>query len=207
MALLLLLLLPATRTALLRAAGHFLVVESPLQPAAAIVVLSGNVPFRELEAIDLYRAGWAPRIVTAREIVTDRERALRAEGLPAPSNADLARQLFAQRGVPDSALITPDGTVASTAEELRLAFAALRPLAPAGTLVILVTSPYHTRRVALTWQRTARGHFPGVVRPSHYDPFDPDAWWLKRDSIISLAREYLSLANDAIGAPARERQQ
>ena len=36
-------------------AGAWLVVEDPLQPARAIVVLGGKVPFRAMEAAKLYK--------------------------------------------------------------------------------------------------------------------------------------------------------
>src|SRR5713226_9786570 len=52
-----------TLVPLLRLVGAFLVVEGELEPAAAIVVLGGTVPFRALAAADIYRAGWAPTVV------------------------------------------------------------------------------------------------------------------------------------------------
>ncbi|MEO8523069.1 MAG: YdcF family protein, partial [Acidobacteriota bacterium] len=41
-------------------AGRYLVLEQPLEHADAIVVLAGARVERWLEAVDLYRAGWAP---------------------------------------------------------------------------------------------------------------------------------------------------
>ncbi len=39
--------------------GSWLVVRDELAPSAAIVVLSGEVPFRAMEGADLYNQGWA----------------------------------------------------------------------------------------------------------------------------------------------------
>jgi len=41
--------LAALRAPLLRLMGHYLVAETPLEPAAAIVVLAGGMPLRETE--------------------------------------------------------------------------------------------------------------------------------------------------------------
>ena len=43
--------------------GAWLVVEDPLEKADAIFVLGGTRYERPLEAVDLYKAGWAPRIM------------------------------------------------------------------------------------------------------------------------------------------------
>ena len=51
---------------LFRGVASFLIVEDPLEPAAAIVALGGHLPFREMEAARLYRAGWAPEVVIVR---------------------------------------------------------------------------------------------------------------------------------------------
>src|SRR5260370_41882838 len=42
--------------------GRWLVVEDPLVKAQAIVVLSGAMPLRAIEAAKLYREGYAPKI-------------------------------------------------------------------------------------------------------------------------------------------------
>ena len=43
-------------------AGAWLVLEDPLQPADAIVVLGGGAPFRAMEAAKLYNQGWAHQV-------------------------------------------------------------------------------------------------------------------------------------------------
>ena len=42
--------------------GQWLMVADPLEPAKAIVVLSGRVPFRAMEAASIYRQGLAPEV-------------------------------------------------------------------------------------------------------------------------------------------------
>ena len=48
---------------ILRGFAAFLIVEDPLEHAAAIVPLGGQTPFREMEAAKLYGAGLAPQVV------------------------------------------------------------------------------------------------------------------------------------------------
>src|SRR5882724_2167381 len=42
--------------------GRWLVVADPLERAAAVVVLSGGVPFRAVEAAAIYRDGWVREV-------------------------------------------------------------------------------------------------------------------------------------------------
>ncbi len=44
----------------LRKLGHWLVVADPLEHAEAIVVLSGHLPFRAMEAASIYNRGVGP---------------------------------------------------------------------------------------------------------------------------------------------------
>ncbi len=54
---------------LLRGLGSWLVVQDPLAKADAIFVLGGTRFERPLEAVELYKAGWAPRIALMRQVV------------------------------------------------------------------------------------------------------------------------------------------
>src|SRR6266536_4591474 len=53
----------------LGALGDFLVARDELRRADAIVVLAGNSPYRAEHAVELYRAGWAPRVLISNELV------------------------------------------------------------------------------------------------------------------------------------------
>ena len=47
------------RQTILSQVGALLIVEDPLRQAIAIISLAGQTPFREIEAAQLYRQGWA----------------------------------------------------------------------------------------------------------------------------------------------------
>ena len=55
---------------ILREFATRLFVEDPLEPASAIIVLSGDIPYRPLGAAQLYKAGWAPRVVLTRALLS-----------------------------------------------------------------------------------------------------------------------------------------
>src|SRR5262249_62109348 len=61
--------------------GRWLVVADRLEPARAIVVLSGHVPFRAVWAATLYKEGLSSEIWISRPVRTAEERAMRQLGL------------------------------------------------------------------------------------------------------------------------------
>src|SRR5262245_64673147 len=61
--------------------GYWLVVADPLEPARAIVVLGGPVPFRAMEAAAIYGQGWAPEVWLTNAVRTAEESALNRLGV------------------------------------------------------------------------------------------------------------------------------
>jgi len=151
------------------------------------VVLAGGLPFRELEAADLYRAGLAPRIILVPER-QNYEPVLQARGLPTTS--DRRRRLLVRLGVPPEAIVVLQEEAVATVDELQIA---ARALGQTDAPVILVTSKYHSRRVSLTWAYVTGGQPRGLVRSAHEDPFDPDGWWHDPSSVWSVVWEYVRL--------------
>ena len=184
--------------------GAVLVVEDPLEPAAGIVVLGGHVPLRAMEAADLYRAGWAPRLVLVRGARREEEQAMESLGIVVPGEWELSREVLLRVGVPSSAILVGEGEAADTLEELQIAAKALRPY---GAPVILVTSKVHARRVRLTWRRVAGSLSRGIVRTAHQDPFDPRRWWKEKRFALAVVREYLGLLNYWAGFPIPARSE
>src|SRR2546428_523194 len=89
-----LVLAASTYAPLLRSIAGVLIVEDPLKPAAAIVVLGGHLPFRAIEAANLYRAGWARRVVLVRGAQREEGQAIRALGVTAPEEWELSREVL-----------------------------------------------------------------------------------------------------------------
>jgi uncharacterized SAM-binding protein YcdF (DUF218 family) len=179
------------RQPVLTAVGSFLVEKGPLRPADAIVVLGGSRPDRILEAIDLYQAGWAPRLVLTRGKPSAGIEALRARGghmaEPHEVNVSIALQL----GVPAQAVVVVSRASESTATE---AEAVIRyVLQKEWQRVIVVTSKLHTRRAGWIYRTLAAGSVEVVMRPSRYDAFDSAQWWQSRTFTRRVVIEYQKL--------------
>jgi uncharacterized SAM-binding protein YcdF (DUF218 family) len=178
--------------------GAFLVVSDPLQPADAIVVLGGTMYERQLEAVDLYKAGLAPRICLFREIADYGERELMARGIPFLRAVDVQIDAMEKLGVPRSA-ITILAEAGSTADEA----AHVRDLVQRDHLstLIIVTSKQHTRRARLVMRRRlASTGVTVMVRPSSYDRAEVEHWWRERATLRFTLFESQRLLAYWIGA-------
>lgn len=129
---------------------------------AIIAVSGGDTLARTEEAIMLYKAGWAPKLVFAGA----------AKDKDGPSNAAVMRETALLAGVPDGDIIIDEDseTTKQNAEET----ASL--LTSSGiSSVIVVTSAYHQRRTTLEFER----RFDGIKVRSHPVKTDRQwsAWW------------------------------
>jgi uncharacterized SAM-binding protein YcdF (DUF218 family) len=85
-----------------RSVGYWLIVEDPLQSADAIVVLSGGLPFRAVEAARLYRAGYAPEVWITKPVGYTRD--LEPMGIQYLGEEVYSREVLLHFGVPASAI-------------------------------------------------------------------------------------------------------
>ena len=178
--------------------GRFLAREQPLEKADAIFVFAGTLAERPLEAADLFREGYAPWIVVTRATIDQATFQLEKRGVRIPTQYDLTREVLLQLGVPAGVLVTPSFVHDNTGEEART----LRELAleHKWRRVILVSSKYHLRRLALAAGRALRGtDVKTVVRGSRYDDSLPDRWWTRRRDVRWVASEVPKLVAYALG--------
>jgi uncharacterized SAM-binding protein YcdF (DUF218 family) len=177
--------------------GRWLVVEDPLVKAQAIVVLSGAMPLRAIEAAKLYRAGYAPEIWLTHS--AEPGETLEEMGIPFSGEDYYNKLVLIHDGVPPQAIHVLEPPIVNTVDEIKVAAAALKP--GKGSAVILVTSKVHTRRVHLLWQRLAPGQARAIVRAASADPFDPRHWWRTTSDALDVVREFLGLLNAWAGLP------
>ena len=169
-------------------AGRFFSAADPLQHGDAIFVLAGSRVDRWLEAVDLFKEGWAPKIVLSPGPVSELENKLRGEGLRLPREGDLARDAVISLGVPADAVSVMPGGVDNTAAE---AVALRRLLSPGSShRLIVVTSTYHLRRAGYAFRREFAGTGTAIVmHGSRYSEAQPWRWWSRRDDIRYLMNE------------------
>jgi uncharacterized SAM-binding protein YcdF (DUF218 family) len=183
----------AARRSLLVAVGRFLVVQDPPAPAQAIVVLSGSLPDRILEAVDLYQAHLAPRIILTQEGLPPGLRVLRRRGGNMMERHEVNQDIARQLGVPPEAMELVTAPAWSTLTEAETVIDYLRRHGI--TSILLVTSPPHSRRAAMTYRHLAGDTLQIRMCPSHYDYFVAERWFESRPLARRLLIEYLKLLN------------
>jgi uncharacterized SAM-binding protein YcdF (DUF218 family) len=195
----LLLILVVAGIVVFRGIGYWLIVEDPLQSADAIVVLSGGLPFRAVEAARLYHAGYAPEVWVTKPVGYTRD--LEPMGIQYIGDEAYSREVLLHFGVPASAIRILETPILSTEEEIGVITKQANQTGKAR--VIIVTSPPHTRRVRRLWKVLVDGHPRAIVRSSPGDPFDPGHWWHTTQDALGVTRETLGLLNAWAGLPVR----
>src|SRR5271155_471380 len=103
--------------------GRWLVTEDPLEKAQAIVVLSGRMPLRALEAAKLYREGYAPKVWLTHS--TEPGATLAAMGISFAGEDSYNLQVLIHEGVPPGAIRVLEPPIINTADELATISAAM----------------------------------------------------------------------------------
>ncbi|MBN3032691.1 MAG: YdcF family protein [Candidatus Saganbacteria bacterium] len=165
---------------LLNGLGRWLVVEDKLAPADAIIVLAGDTSGERVAGgVELYRRGYAGRLIMS--------------GGPLAwqlSNAGWMKKQAVTLGVPAAAIIVQERS-RSTLEDARFSL----PLAKARGFktVIVVTSPYHTRRAAAVFKKIfGRAGVRVLVWPVRRSDFNPDRWWTRHEDTGYVVWEYVA---------------
>jgi uncharacterized SAM-binding protein YcdF (DUF218 family) len=182
-----------------RGLGQWLVVADELEPARAIVVLSGRIPFRAMEAASIYRAGWAPEVWLTTEARTPEEAALDRLGIQVVRGEAYNREVLERLEVPARAIRVVRGDVWNTVDEVRLV--ALELGVGGADRVILVTSKTHSRRVRATWSAVAGSSSRAIVRYAREEPFDTEHWWRHTRDALQVSWEMFGLMNVWAGFP------
>ena len=181
--------------------GRWLVVADRLEPARAVVVLSGHVPFRAVWAATLYKEGLSSEVWVSRPVRTAEDMAMRELGLDISTEEESNQRVLERLGVPAGAIRVLDPGVLNTMEEVDLIARELRRAG--GERVIVVTSGAHTRRVKATW-RARVGNAPQLIVQHPVDePFNADHWWRRTRDALDVSREVFGLVNVWAGFPVR----
>ncbi len=179
--------------------GKWLVREDPLRSSTAIVVLSGAMPERALEAAEIYHAGFAPEVWITQP--GEPKRTMTTLGVPFDGEEEYTRRVLVKHGVPERAIRILQPPIVNTADEMGAIAVALQNVH--GASVIVVTSKAHTRRVHGLWSRLEAGRGQIIVRAARTDTFDASYWWRTTHDALDVVRELLGLVNVWAGLPLK----
>jgi len=162
-------------------------VSAPPEAAEAIVVFAGGVGesgkagggFQErvTQAVELYRAGFAPRLIfSSGYVFTLRE-------------AEVMKAVAVDNGVPAHAILLEE-QARNTFENVTLSARILRE--HGWRRILLVSSPYHMRRATLTW-RTQAPDIDVIPVPVPQSQFYVHTWGPSLEQIRGIGHEYAAL--------------
>lgn len=166
-----------------------LLVTAPPQPAEAIVVFAGGVGesgkagggFQErvMQAVALYRAGYAPKLIfSSGYVFTLRE-------------AEVMKAVAVDNGIPADAILLEEAAK-NTYDNVRLTKQMLDR--NGWNRILLVSSPYHMRRATMTWSKLAPdvAVVPTPVPQSQFYTHERGA---SLEQIRGILHEYAALAS------------
>lgn len=179
--------------------GRWLVVDDPLVHADVIVVLSGRLPERAVEAARLYKAGYGDQVWISPPPSPAEE--LKAMHIVFIGEDFYNEKVLIAKGVPPDSIrilehpdVNTEAEVHQVADQLRQA-----QLHSA----IIVTSKPHTRRVRTIWRKLVGSEPHMIVRYPDDDMYDGARWWRHTRDGLDVLRETLGLLNAWAGFPAR----
>jgi len=186
---------PATRAAVLRAAGATLIVTDPVQ-RADVGVMAEFGEGNELEVSDLYHEKMFSRVVLLEPSPTAVDREYVKRGV---FRDDIVRTTLRQLGVPETAIVTVDAGEGGTTESTH-ALAAWMRTHPSRAIVVVI--PSHARRFRRALMRVwpERVTPPAVTVPRH-NAFRPVDWWSSRRTLREGVVELQKLALDYLQHP------
>jgi len=163
--------------------GSLMVVADPIQTADAIVILDGSYfGEREIVAADLYKDGYASRIIVTLGYEPQSSEILRQRSVRPASPKEFKLLLLRELGVPDDAIVVLEEGVESTFDEANLV-ADWVDGANIGSL-ILVTTRFHSARALYIFQRVfGDRNIRLTMYPTSVDYFNPDTWWQNRTTL------------------------
>lgn len=182
--------------------GNWLVVEDPLVHCDVIVILSGRLPERALEAARVYQAGYGDQVWISPPVSpADDLKAMRISYL---GEDFYNEKVLIAKKVPLDAIRILEHADENTEAEVRQISEDLRQKKLHS--VIIVTSKPHTRRVRTIWHKLVGSEPRMIVHYAADDSYDGAHWWRHTRDALDVVRETLGLLNAWAGFPLRPRQ-
>ena len=165
-------------------AGKYLVYSDPLEPVDVIAALSGNDESRVKEAAALYHRGIAYNIMLTSTKLTFGEYELPYTML----QADMLREM----GIPDGGIYIAEFVAKNTGQE---ASGIINRMYDLGfRSVVIVTDPWHTRRVKTIFTDSfSNTGFKVLVHAVPDSGYNKYFWWLSADGWKHTVGEYVRI--------------
>lgn len=149
---------------------NFITPSDDLKKADVIIAISGGeTASRTQHAIDLYKEGWAPKLIFSGDALDPLS----------PSNADVMKQIATLSSVPSKDVFIEEQSD-NTQENAELSQNIIESLGY-GT-VILVTADYHQRRAYIEFRGTLGEDIEIINSPIVEEQWDKNWWWAKPNS-------------------------
>ena len=181
---------------MVRNAGTWLVKEDAAVKTYAMVLLMGSIPDRVLQAADVYRQGLANKLIIVQESMAS-YRKLQERGVHFQNTTQQCVEAAVELGIPADSIIVLPGDARSTQQEATIVREYI-PLHPEISSITLVTSPDHTRRASMIFEKAFRKqNMPVTVQcsPSKYNGYTGIGWWKNKEGIQAVMMEYLKIIN------------
>ncbi len=162
-------------------AGQPLITKDAARPADIIVVIGGDhKPERIARAAELYRAGYAPRVLLSAGTVVK-------EGDQWMPEAQVMLHQAIQAGIPQDAILLEQESQ-STVENARFS----KPILQENQFrsILLVTSPYQSARARRVFSDTFGGDIIIISQPALGNQFYSLCWWFQTDQQGVVLSEY-----------------
>ena len=163
-----------------RGIGFYLSPQDNLQKADAIVVVSGGqTQSRAAKGIELFKQGYAPKIIFSGAALDD-----------GPSNAFAMRDLALSEGVSAKNILI-DEKSQNTFENAVNSKTIIDELQ--AKKIILVTSPYHQRRANQTFEKELGTNYEVIGVSAYDDRWSKSQWWRRGFPLFISASELWKL--------------
>ncbi|NIP30574.1 MAG: hypothetical protein GTN99_05315 [Candidatus Dadabacteria bacterium] len=171
--------------------GNYLVVQDKLEKADAIFVFGGSIPNRIIEAVEIYKQGYAPVIILTKSPNPEGYDYLRQRNVLLAEGHKLTESIAVGLGVPKSQIIIADVRTISSIEEIM--FLKRYSAEKNYKKIILVSTKSHTKRISIIFSDIMNDEIKGILRYTRYDKYDPDKWWKNRYYLGQALSEYQKL--------------
>ncbi|MBI5847807.1 MAG: YdcF family protein [Nitrospirae bacterium] len=159
-------------------AAEMLIRKDEMKPADVIVVLAGEQEERVLYGIKLFKDEWARK-----------DRIIMAGGplVWKYTWASLMKEQAESLGIPGKKILLEDKS-RSTEEDALYTKEILKK--NGFKSIILVTSPYHSRRAALIFNNVLGSEFKIISAPADESWFNVNDWWKRRRDRAAVLNEF-----------------